>query len=84
MEVGLAFLPGNVIMGMLSIGRSATLVMRSGIRAPLAAGLGLPRPTSCLPVSDHCAARIGPSRQNCKPSAAPGNDHGEQSDAVVA
>jgi len=37
--VGLAFLPGNVIMGVLSLGLSAKIVMRFGIRAPLAAGL---------------------------------------------
>jgi EmrB/QacA subfamily drug resistance transporter len=41
LEVGLAFLPGNLIMGALSIGISARLVMRFGIRPPLAAGLGL-------------------------------------------
>jgi EmrB/QacA subfamily drug resistance transporter len=41
MEVGLAFLPGNVIMGILSIGLSAKLVLRYGIRIPLATGLGL-------------------------------------------
>jgi predicted MFS family arabinose efflux permease len=41
LEVGLAFLPGNVIMGILSIGLSAKLVMRFGIRLPLAAGLSL-------------------------------------------
>jgi EmrB/QacA subfamily drug resistance transporter len=40
LEVGLAFLPGNVIMGVLSLGVSAKIVMRFGIRAPLAAGLG--------------------------------------------
>jgi EmrB/QacA subfamily drug resistance transporter len=40
LQVGLAFLPGNVIMGLLSLGLSAKLVMRFGIRAPLAAGLG--------------------------------------------
>lgn len=39
MEVGLAFLPGNLIMGALSLGLSARLVMRFGIRAPLVAGL---------------------------------------------
>ena len=39
LEVGLAFLPGNLIMGALSIGLSAKLVMRFGIRPPLAAGL---------------------------------------------
>jgi MFS family permease len=41
LEVGLAFLPGNVIMGILSIGLSAKLVLRFGIRLPLAAGLSL-------------------------------------------
>jgi EmrB/QacA subfamily drug resistance transporter len=41
LEVGLAFLPGNLIMGVLSVGVSARLVMRFGVRAPLAAGLGL-------------------------------------------
>jgi EmrB/QacA subfamily drug resistance transporter len=41
LQVGLGFLPGNLIMGALSIGLSAKLVMRYGFRAPLAAGLGL-------------------------------------------
>jgi len=41
LQVGLAFLPGNLIMGVLSIGLSAKLVMRYGFRLPLAAGLGL-------------------------------------------
>jgi EmrB/QacA subfamily drug resistance transporter len=41
LEVGLAFLPGNLIMGAMSIGLSAKLVMRFGIRLPLATGLGL-------------------------------------------
>jgi MFS family permease len=39
LQIGLAFLPGNVIMGILSIGLSAKLVMRYGIRKPLATGL---------------------------------------------
>jgi EmrB/QacA subfamily drug resistance transporter len=39
LQVGLAFLPGNLVMGALSIGLSAKLVMRFGIRPPLAAGL---------------------------------------------
>jgi EmrB/QacA subfamily drug resistance transporter len=39
LEVGLAFLPGNLVMGALSIGLSAKLVMRFGIRPPLAVGL---------------------------------------------
>jgi EmrB/QacA subfamily drug resistance transporter len=41
LEVGLAFLPGNLVMGALSIGLSAKLVMRFGIRLPLAVGLSL-------------------------------------------
>jgi hypothetical protein len=41
LQIGLAFLPGNLIMGVLSIGISAKLVMRFGFRAPLATGLGL-------------------------------------------
>ena len=41
LDVGLAFLPGNLVMGALSIGLSARLVMRFGIRIPLATGLGL-------------------------------------------
>ena len=39
LQVGLAFLPGNVIMGILSVGLSAKLVMRYGFRIPLATGL---------------------------------------------
>jgi len=39
LQIGLAFLPGNVIMGALSIGLSAKLVMRYGLRKPLATGL---------------------------------------------
>jgi len=39
LQIGLAFLPGNVIMGVLSIGLSAKLVMRYGIRKPLVTGL---------------------------------------------
>jgi EmrB/QacA subfamily drug resistance transporter len=39
LQVGLAFLPGNLVMGALSIGVSARLVIRFGIKPPLAAGL---------------------------------------------
>jgi EmrB/QacA subfamily drug resistance transporter len=39
LQVGLAFLPGNLVMGAMSIGLSAKLVLRFGIRPPLAAGL---------------------------------------------
>src|SRR5262249_35634451 len=41
LEVGLAFLPANLIMGAFSIGLSAKLVMRYGIRLPLGIGLSL-------------------------------------------
>ena len=41
LEVGLAFLPGNLIMAVFSLGLSAKLVMRFGIRIPLGVGLGL-------------------------------------------
>jgi EmrB/QacA subfamily drug resistance transporter len=41
LEVGLAFLPGNLIMGVLSVAVSAKLVMRFGVRLPLAAGLAV-------------------------------------------
>jgi MFS family permease len=39
LQVGLAFLPANLIMAVLSLGLSAKLVMRFGIRLPLATGL---------------------------------------------
>jgi EmrB/QacA subfamily drug resistance transporter len=41
MQVGLAFLPANLIMAAFSLGISARMVMRFGIRVPLAAGLVL-------------------------------------------
>jgi EmrB/QacA subfamily drug resistance transporter len=39
LQVGLAFLPGNLIMMAFSLGVSAKLVMRYGVRGPLAFGL---------------------------------------------
>ncbi len=39
LRVGLAFLPATLIMGALSLGLSAKLVMRFGIRLPLSTGL---------------------------------------------
>jgi EmrB/QacA subfamily drug resistance transporter len=39
LQVGLAFLPANLIMAVFSVGLSAKLVMRFGIKAPLATGL---------------------------------------------
>ncbi|MBJ2155441.1 DHA2 family efflux MFS transporter permease subunit [Variovorax sp. IB41] len=41
MQIGLAFLPANIIMAVFSLGLSAKLVMRFGIRKPLAVGLWL-------------------------------------------
>ena len=38
-EVGLAFLPANIIMGAFSLGLSAKIVLRFGIKRPLGAGL---------------------------------------------
>jgi EmrB/QacA subfamily drug resistance transporter len=39
LKVGLAFLPPNLVMGVLSLGFSAKIVMRYGIKRPMAAGL---------------------------------------------
>ena len=39
LQVGLAFLPANLIMAAFSLGLSAKLVMRFGIRLPLSGGL---------------------------------------------
>lgn len=39
MQVGLGFLPANLIMAAFSLGLSARIVMRFGIRGPLATGL---------------------------------------------
>jgi EmrB/QacA subfamily drug resistance transporter len=41
LQVGLAFLPGNLVMGAMSVWASARIVMRFGLRLPLAAGLGV-------------------------------------------
>jgi EmrB/QacA subfamily drug resistance transporter len=41
LEVGLAFLPANLIMGAFSLGLSARLVLRFGIRVPLTSGMAL-------------------------------------------
>ncbi len=46
LQVGLAFLPGNLIMAAFSLGLSARLVMRFGIKKPLVIGLFLA--ASCL------------------------------------
>ena len=39
LQIGLAFLPSNLIMAAFSLGLSARMVMRFGLRAPLAGGL---------------------------------------------
>jgi EmrB/QacA subfamily drug resistance transporter len=41
LQVGLAFLPANLIMAVFSLGLSAKIVMRFGIRTPLGVGLAL-------------------------------------------
>jgi EmrB/QacA subfamily drug resistance transporter len=41
LQVGLSFLPANLIMGAFSLGLSARIVMRYGFRLPLGIGLGL-------------------------------------------
>jgi len=41
LQVGLAFLPSNLVMGACSLGLSARIVMRFGIRRSLAAGLAM-------------------------------------------
>ncbi len=65
LRVGLAFLPTNLIMGALSLGLSARLVMRFGIRAPLTSGLLLAALGLVLlaraPVDGQFAANVLPS-----------------------
>jgi EmrB/QacA subfamily drug resistance transporter len=65
LQVGLAFLPANLIMGAFSLGISAKMVMRFGIKRPLAiglllaaAGLGL---FARAPVGGHFALDVLPS-----------------------
>jgi len=41
LQVGLAFLPANLIMGAFSLGLSAKVVMRFGIKKPLGLGMAL-------------------------------------------
>ncbi len=41
LQVGLAFLPANLIMAAMSLGLSAKIVMRWGFRGPLAFGLAI-------------------------------------------
>lgn len=65
LKVGLAFLPANLIMAIFSIGLSAKLVMRFGIKKPLVVGLliagtGLALFTR-LPVGGHFSTDVLPS-----------------------
>ncbi len=41
LEVGLAFLPANLLMGAFSLGLSAKLVLRYGVKRPLVGGMAL-------------------------------------------
>ncbi|HVC79172.1 MAG TPA: DHA2 family efflux MFS transporter permease subunit [Chloroflexota bacterium] len=65
LQVGLAFLPANLIMGVFSLGLSAKLVMRFGIKQPLALGLLLAAAGLALfaraPVHGNFAADVLPS-----------------------
>jgi EmrB/QacA subfamily drug resistance transporter len=65
LQVGLAFLPANLIMGAFSLGLSAKLVMRFGIKPPLACGLLLAAAGLVLfaraPVHGHFLANVLPS-----------------------
>jgi EmrB/QacA subfamily drug resistance transporter len=65
LEVGLAFLPTTLIMGAFSLGLSAKLVMRFGIRPPLTIGLLLSALGLALlaraPVDGSFAADVLPS-----------------------
>jgi MFS family permease len=65
LQVGLAFLPANLIMACLSLGLSAKLVMRFGIKLPLAGGLTLAAVGLALlaraPVHGHYLVNLLPS-----------------------
>jgi predicted MFS family arabinose efflux permease len=65
LRVGLAFLPANLIMGAFSVGISARLVGRFGIRRPLSAGLLLAAAGLLLlaraPVGGHFAPDVLPA-----------------------
>jgi EmrB/QacA subfamily drug resistance transporter len=62
--VGLAFLPANLIMGAFSLGLSERIVLRFGIRAPLAIGMSLVAASLALyaraPVSGDYAVDVLP------------------------
>src|SRR5207245_7483004 len=65
LRVGLSFLPANLIMAAFSLGLSAKLVMRFGVKKPLAvglllAGIGLALFTR-VPLGGHFATDVLPS-----------------------
>ena len=86
LQVGLAFLPANLIMGAFSLGLSAKLVLRFGIRTPLATGLLLAAVGLVLfaraPVDGSFAVDVLPSmlllgcrrRHGVQPGAARGDE----------
>src|SRR6266540_2047127 len=65
LQVGLAFLPANLIMAAFSLGLSARLVMRFGIKLPVTVGLLLATAGLALfaraPVDGHVLADVLPS-----------------------
>jgi EmrB/QacA subfamily drug resistance transporter len=65
LQVGLAFLPANLIMAAFSLGFSAKLVMRFGIKVPIATGLALASAGLLLfaraPVDGHFVVDVLPS-----------------------
>jgi EmrB/QacA subfamily drug resistance transporter len=65
LQVGLAFLPANLIMGAFSIGLSARIVMKFGIRGPLCVGLLIAASGLALfaraPVDGHFLADVLPN-----------------------
>jgi len=65
LRVGLAFLPANLIMGACSVGISAKLVMRFGIKRPLVVGLSAAAAGLVLfaraPVGGHFLVDVLPS-----------------------
>ncbi|MBV8217311.1 MAG: DHA2 family efflux MFS transporter permease subunit [Solirubrobacterales bacterium] len=65
LQVGLAFIPANLIMAALSLGLSAKLVMRFGIKPPLVGGLTLAALGLALlaraPVHGHFLVNLLPS-----------------------
>jgi EmrB/QacA subfamily drug resistance transporter len=65
MQVGLSFLPANLIMAFMSLGASARIVVRWGLRGPLASGLLIAAAGLALfaraPVDGHFLANVLPA-----------------------